>query len=47
MQNIISITNLTKTYASGFQALKNVQLDMTSCVNFVLRVQRSGWYHRN
>ncbi len=28
MQNIISITNLTKTYASGFQALKNVQLEI-------------------
>ncbi len=28
MQPIISIQNLTKTYASGFQALKNVSLDI-------------------
>src|SRR5499425_1477450 len=28
MQPIISITNLSKTYASGFQALKNVNLDI-------------------
>ena len=28
MQSIISITNLTKTYASGFQALKNVNLEI-------------------
>ena len=28
MQPIISIKNLTKTYASGFQALKNVDLDI-------------------
>jgi len=28
MPNIISIQNLTKTYASGFQALKNVSLDI-------------------
>src|SRR3974377_1298025 len=28
MQSIISVTNLSKTYASGFQALKNVNLDI-------------------
>ncbi len=28
MQPIISVTNLTKTYASGFQALKNVNLEI-------------------
>ena len=28
MQPIISITNLTKTYASGFQALKGISLDI-------------------
>ncbi|HWU67670.1 MAG TPA: ABC transporter ATP-binding protein [Stenotrophobium sp.] len=28
MQPIISIQNLTKTYASGFQALKNINLDI-------------------
>ena len=28
MQPIISVTNLTKTYASGFQALKNVDLEI-------------------
>ena len=28
VQSIISIKNLTKTYASGFQALKNVSLDI-------------------
>ena len=28
MQSIISVTNLTKTYASGFQALKNVNLEI-------------------
>ena len=28
MQSIISIKNLTKTYASGFQALKNVNLEI-------------------
>lgn len=28
MQPIISVTNLNKTYASGFQALKNVNLDI-------------------
>ncbi|HEY1536393.1 MAG TPA: ABC transporter ATP-binding protein, partial [Polyangiaceae bacterium] len=28
MQSIISVKNLTKTYASGFQALKNVNLEI-------------------
>ena len=28
MQPIVSISNLSKTYASGFQALKNVNLDI-------------------
>lgn len=28
MENIISITNLSKTYATGFQALKNINLDI-------------------
>src|SRR5690606_29023597 len=28
VQPIISVQNLTKTYASGFQALKNVSLDI-------------------
>jgi ABC-2 type transport system ATP-binding protein len=28
MQSVISINNLSKTYASGFQALKNVNLDI-------------------
>jgi len=28
MQPVISIKNLSKTYASGFQALKNVNLDI-------------------
>ena len=28
MQSIITVTNLTKTYASGFQALKNVNLEI-------------------
>jgi len=28
MQSIVSISNLSKTYASGFQALKNVNLDI-------------------
>src|SRR3954470_9550858 len=28
MQSIISVSNLTKTYASGFQALKNVSLEI-------------------
>lgn len=30
MQPIVSITNLSKTYGSGFQALKNVNLDIKS-----------------
>ena len=28
MQSIISVRNLTKTYASGFQALKNINLEI-------------------
>ena len=28
MQPIVSVTDLSKTYASGFQALKNVNLDI-------------------
>src|SRR3979409_1736724 len=28
MQAIISVTNLSKTYASGFQALKSIDLDI-------------------
>ncbi len=28
MQGIISVSNLSKTYASGFEALKNVDLDV-------------------
>ena len=28
MQSIISVSNLSKTYASGFQALKNIDLDI-------------------
>jgi ABC-2 type transport system ATP-binding protein len=30
MQGIISVSNLSKTYASGFEALKNVDLDVRS-----------------
>src|SRR6187455_1160615 len=28
VQSIISVANLTKTYASGFQALKNINLEI-------------------
>ncbi len=28
MQSIISVNNLSKTYASGLQALKNINLDI-------------------
>src|SRR5262244_2552010 len=28
MQSVISISNLSKSYASGFQALKNINLDI-------------------
>src|ERR1700740_1584093 len=28
MQSIISVSNLHKTYASGFQALRNINLDI-------------------
>jgi ABC-2 type transport system ATP-binding protein len=36
MPPIISIRNLTKTYASGFQALKGVDLDIRRGEIFVL-----------
>jgi len=36
MQAIISVTNLSKTYASGFQALKNVSLDIREGEIFAL-----------
>jgi ABC-2 type transport system ATP-binding protein len=36
MQSAISIKNLSKTYASGFQALKNVDLDIRSGEIFAL-----------
>ncbi len=36
MQPIISIRNLTKTYASGFQALKNIDLDIQDGEIFAL-----------
>src|SRR6476646_784085 len=36
MQPIISIKNLTKTYASGFQALKNVDLEIRKGEIFAL-----------
>jgi ABC-2 type transport system ATP-binding protein len=36
MQSIISITNLSKTYASGFQALKGINLDIHSGEIFAL-----------
>ena len=36
MQPIISVQNLDKTYASGFQALKNVSLDIRKGEIFAL-----------
>jgi ABC-2 type transport system ATP-binding protein len=36
MQPIISVSNLTKTYASGFQALKNINLDIRKGEIFAL-----------
>lgn len=36
MQPVISISNLSKTYASGFQALKNVNLEINSGEIFAL-----------
>lgn len=36
MQPIIAVSNLTKTYASGFQALKNVNLDIRKGEIFAL-----------
>src|ERR1700754_747931 len=36
MQPIISVSNLTKTYASGFQALKNIKLEIRKGEIFAL-----------
>src|SRR3954463_3109783 len=36
MQSIISVSNLTKTYATGFQALKNVNLNIKQGEIFAL-----------
>jgi ABC-2 type transport system ATP-binding protein len=36
VQPIISVRNLTKTYASGFQALKNIDLDIRQGEIFAL-----------
>ena len=36
MQPIISVANLTKTYASGFQALKNIHLQIRKGEIFAL-----------
>ena len=36
MPSIISVTNLSKTYASGFQALKNINLDIREGEIFAL-----------
>ena len=36
MQPIISVSNLTKTYATGFQALKNVNLEIRKGEIFAL-----------
>src|ERR1700754_997045 len=36
MQPIISVSNLTKTYASGFQALKNINLEIRQGEIFAL-----------
>src|SRR5882724_2962838 len=36
MQPIISVSNLTKTYASGFQALKNINLEIRTGEIFAL-----------
>ena len=36
MQSVISISNLSKTYATGFQALKNVSLDIAKGEIFAL-----------
>src|SRR3954449_2790036 len=36
MQSIISVSNLTKTYATGFQALKNVNLEIRKGEIFAL-----------
>ena len=36
MSSVISIQNLSKTYATGFQALKNVSLDIRAGEIFAL-----------
>ena len=36
MQPIISVSNLSKTYASGFQALKNINLEISKGEIFAL-----------
>src|SRR5919197_5946110 len=36
LQPVVSVANLSKTYASGFQALKNVELDIRSGEIFAL-----------
>src|ERR1700749_4746074 len=36
MQPIISVSNLTKTYASGYQALKNINLEIRKGEIFAL-----------
>jgi ABC-2 type transport system ATP-binding protein len=36
MQSIVSVSNLSKTYASGFQALKNINLDIRGGEIFAL-----------
>ena len=36
MQPIVSVKNLSKTYASGFQALKNINLDISKGEIFAL-----------
>src|SRR4051794_24264938 len=36
MQSIVSVSNLSKTYASGFQALKGINLEVRSGEIFAL-----------
>ena len=36
MQPVISVTNLSKTYASGFRALKNIDLQIRQGEIFAL-----------
>jgi len=38
MQSIISVIDLNKTYASGFNALKNVNLEINRGEIFALRL---------